>query len=137
MHCPATHDTRGTGTAIETPIKATFRFTVRKDMRYVKTPHFKTPPVRLNEGEEYYCTTGVAPSACQFITRFLFRSAERDSKDLEEAARAATRNMIDYLCAEKGLSRVDAYFLCSVTCDLRMHEVVRTFVSTSHTTSHY
>ncbi|TFY66385.1 hypothetical protein EVG20_g4701 [Dentipellis fragilis] len=92
------------GTAIETIVQAKFRFTVRKDKSYTKTPHFKTPPITI-QGEEYYCTSGV-------------------DSDLKEATRSAVRNMIDFLCAEKGLSRVDAYFLCSVAGDLRMHEVV-------------
>ena len=33
--------------------------------------------------------------------------------------------MIAFLGAEHGLSAVDAYMLCSVAGDLRMHEVVR------------
>lgn len=45
--------------------------------------------------------------------------------DIKEATRAATRNMIEFLCAEKGLTREEAYMLCSVAGDLRMHEVVR------------
>lgn len=32
--------------------------------------------------------------------------------------------MIEFLGAEFGLDRVDAYILCSVAGDLRMHEVV-------------
>ena len=32
--------------------------------------------------------------------------------------------MIDTLVAEKGLTRIEAYFLCSVAGDLRLHEVV-------------
>ena len=34
--------------------------------------------------------------------------------------------MITYLVAEHGLDRVEAYMLCSVAGDLKMHEVVRT-----------
>lgn len=33
--------------------------------------------------------------------------------------------MIAYLVAEHGLHRVEAYMLCSVAGDLKMHEVVR------------
>ncbi|KAA1473254.1 acetamidase/formamidase [Dentipellis sp. KUC8613] len=103
--CGDGHAAQGDGgTAIETIVQAKFRFTVRKDKPYTKTPHFKTPPITI-QGEEYYCTSGV-------------------DSDLKEATRSAVRNMIDFLCAEKGLSRVDAYFLCSVAGDLRMHEVV-------------
>ena len=41
-----------------------------------------------------------------------------------EAARAATRAMIDHLGERHGLDRQEAYALCSVACDLRIHEVV-------------
>jgi acetamidase/formamidase len=40
--------------------------------------------------------------------------------DLDEAARLATREMVEYLVAEKGLSRDDAYILCSLAADLRV-----------------
>ncbi|KAJ2984705.1 hypothetical protein NUW54_g10410 [Trametes sanguinea] len=48
---------------------------------------------------------------------------ERDS-DIREATRAAVRHMIEFLVAEYGLTRENAYILCSVAGDLRMHEVV-------------
>ncbi|KAJ3782382.1 Formamidase [Lentinula aff. detonsa] len=92
------------GTAIETPIVAELRFSVVKDRPYTRTPHFKTPPVNVSN-EEYYCTTGVEP-------------------DLREASRAALRHMIQYLGQEYGLDPVEAYMLCSVAGDLRIHEVV-------------
>jgi acetamidase/formamidase len=44
--------------------------------------------------------------------------------DLDEAARIATREMIDYLVAEKGLTRDDAYVLCSAAVDLRVSQTV-------------
>jgi len=43
---------------------------------------------------------------------------------LEQAAKNATRYMIDYLEAEHGLSRAQAYVLCSLAGDLRVTEVV-------------
>ena len=43
---------------------------------------------------------------------------------LDEAARKATRYMIDYLVAEHDLSRPDAYALASLAADLRIAEVV-------------
>jgi hypothetical protein len=43
---------------------------------------------------------------------------------MREATRAAVRSMIKYLGAEHGLGLVDAYMLCSVAADLRLHEVV-------------
>ena len=43
---------------------------------------------------------------------------------IDEAARKATLFMIDYLEAERGLSRVDAYMLCSLAGDLKISEAV-------------
>jgi len=95
------------GTAIETPINVSLRFTVLKDKPYVKTPHFKArvTPYEGENGDEYYCTTGV-------------------SDDIREATRDAVRQMIIFLQAEYGLDKNAAYMLCSVAGDLRMHEVV-------------
>ncbi|KAI0824325.1 Formamidase [Trametes gibbosa] len=92
------------GTAIETPMNVTVRLTVIKDKPYVKTPHFVTHSPHGRE-DEFYCTTGV-------------------ESDIREATRAAVRNMIAFLVAEHGLAREEAYILCSVAGDLRMHEVV-------------
>ncbi|KAK7002475.1 DNA mismatch repair protein MutL [Favolaschia claudopus] len=92
------------GTAIETPMNVSVRLTVRKDRPYTKTPHFKTPKVNLTD-EEFYCTTGV-------------------DADMREATRAAVRNMIEFLVTDHGFNRIDAYMLCSVAADLRLHEVV-------------
>src|SRR2546423_15293395 len=57
------------------------------------------------EAGAYHVTTGVAP-------------------DLREATKAATRAMIEHLGHTRGLDRQEAYALCSVACDLRIHEVV-------------
>ncbi|KAF9467046.1 hypothetical protein BDZ94DRAFT_50430 [Collybia nuda] len=92
------------GTAIETPMKITVRLTVRKDRGFTKTPHYASPPSN-DHNVSYYGTTGVGP-------------------DMKEATRSAVRNMIDYLVVTYNLSRVDAYMLCSVAADLRLHEVV-------------
>ena len=81
------------------------RLTVRKDRPYTKTPHFSTPKVNVTDEEYYYCTTGI-------------------DADMRDATRAAVRNMIEFLAAEHGFARVEAYMLCSVAGDLRMHEVV-------------
>ena len=45
-------------------------------------------------------------------------------KDIREATRDTVRHMITFLEAEHGLTRVEAYMLCSVAGDLKMHEVV-------------
>ena len=78
------------GTAIETPMRATVRLTVRKDLT-VEEPQFLTAgPLtpRTNTGQ-WYGVDGIAP-------------------DLQEAARKAIRHMIAYLQASYGLSREEA-----------------------------
>lgn len=94
------------GTAIETPMRASVRLTVRKDLR-VEEPQFLTAgPLtpQVNVGQ-FYATDGIAP-------------------DLMEAARKAIRAMIGYLQREHGLSREQAYMLCSVVVDLKISEIV-------------
>ena len=45
-------------------------------------------------------------------------------EDLNEATRLATREMIDFLVAAKGLSRDEAYVLCSLAADLHVTQAV-------------
>lgn len=91
-------------------MKVSVRLTVRKDRPYTMTPHFSTPST--GDNGEHYCTTGV-------------------DADMREATRAAVRNMITFLCAEHRFDRVEAYMLCSVAGDLRLHEVVCLSVTVS------
>jgi acetamidase/formamidase len=94
------------GTAIETPMRATVRLTVRDDI-HVPEPQFLTSgPLapRTNIGP-YYATDGIGP-------------------DMVEATRKAVRHMIEHLQHTYGLSRTDAYMLCSVVVDLKLCEVV-------------
>jgi acetamidase/formamidase len=44
--------------------------------------------------------------------------------NLDEAARMAVRDMIDYLVSERGRTRDGAYLLCSQTVDLRVTQLV-------------
>jgi acetamidase/formamidase len=94
------------GTAIETPMRATVRLTVRKDIQ-VQEPQFLTagPLAARANTAAYYATDGIGP-------------------DLMEAARNAVRHMIDHLQRTCGLSRTDAYMLCSVAVDLKICEIV-------------
>ncbi|HEY6541125.1 MAG TPA: acetamidase/formamidase family protein, partial [Ktedonobacteraceae bacterium] len=94
------------GTAIETPMRATVRLTVRKDVQ-VQEPQFLTagPLAARSNTAAYYATDGIGP-------------------DLMEAARNAIRHMIDHLQRTYGLSRTDAYMLCSVAVDLKICEIV-------------
>ena len=94
------------GTAIETPMHATLRLTVRKDL-HVTAPEFLTAPGDAAERPvgRRYATDGVGP-------------------DLMTAARDATRRMIDWLGREHGVAPIDADLLCSVAVDLRISEIV-------------
>jgi acetamidase/formamidase len=72
----------------------------------IETPMHAT--VRLaarSNTAAYYATDGIGP-------------------DLMEAARNAIRHMIDYLQRSYGLTRLDAYMLCSVMVDLKICEIV-------------
>jgi len=114
------HATQGDGevcgTAIETPMRALVRLTVRKDI-HVSGPEFIAAPdpnAQLRAGRRY-ATDGIGP-------------------DLMAAARDAVRRMIDWLGREHGLAPVQAYLLCSVAADLHISEIVDVpnFVVTAH-----
>jgi acetamidase/formamidase len=114
------HATQGDGevcgTAIETPMRARVRLTVRKDLR-LTAPEFVAAPdphAELRNGARY-ATDGIGP-------------------DLMAAARDAVRRMIDWLGREHGLEPMQAYLLCSVAVDLRISEIVDVpnFVVTAH-----
>ena len=94
------------GTAIETPMRANVRLTIRKDLQ-ISEPQFLTsgPLTSRTNTAPYYVTDGIGP-------------------DLLTATRNAIRHMIAHLQREYGLSREDAYMLCSVAVDLKLSEVV-------------
>jgi acetamidase/formamidase len=83
-------------TAMETFLSGTFRFIVHKD-RHLLWPRAETPTS--------YISMGFSP-------------------DLKEAATLAVRDMIDFLVAQKHLSRDDAYMLTSVAVDVDITQLV-------------
>ena len=85
-----------TGTALETSLRATIEVRVRKGQR-LRWPRAETPTD--------YVAMGL-------------------HEDLDEATRLATREMVDFLVAEKGLSRDDAYTLCSLSMNLHVTQAV-------------
>lgn len=85
------------GTAIEAPMRIIYELNLIKGGRKLREPEYET--------QSTYAVTAFATT-------------------LDEAAKKATRYMIDYLVAEHGLSRYDAYMLCSLAGDLRIAEVV-------------
>jgi acetamidase/formamidase len=83
-------------TALETSLVGTFQFVVRKDL-HLTAPRAETPT--------HYIAMGLNP-------------------DLTEALKMAVRQAIDFLVAEKGLSREDAYMLCSTAVDFNVTQAV-------------
>jgi len=83
-------------TGIETSVRGTVEVRVRKGER-LRWPRAETPT--------HFITMGLHP-------------------DLDEAARMATREMIDYLVSEKGIPRDEAYILISVAVDLHVTQLV-------------
>jgi acetamidase/formamidase len=96
-----THAAQGqgevSGTAMESPMRVVYEISVVKGGRSIPEPQYET--------DDHYATTGFATT-------------------IDEAARKATRYMIDYPVAEKGLSREVAYMLCSLAGDLKIAETV-------------
>jgi acetamidase/formamidase len=94
------------GTAIETAMDVVVRLSVRRDFR-IEAPQYRVAEGALAaaEASAYHVCTGVGP-------------------DLMEAVKDAVRATIRRLEDEHGLAREEAYALCSVAVDLRIHEVV-------------
>jgi acetamidase/formamidase len=94
------------GTAIESPMRVAVRFQVRRDLA-LRQPAFETfgeaPGDRATAGA--FVTTGVAD-------------------ELMSAAQQAVTAMIEHLGSIAGLAEHQAYALCSVAVDLKIHEVV-------------
>ena len=85
------------GTAIEAPMRIVYEVNIVRDKPYLEEPQYET--------DQYYAVTGFG------IT-------------IDEAARKATRYMIDYLEAAHGLDRTEAYVLSSLGADLHIAETV-------------
>src|ERR1700682_411051 len=83
-------------TALETSLVGKFQFVVRKDL-HLNWPRGETPT--------HYIAMGLNP-------------------DLTEALKTAVRETIDFLVAEKHLSREDAYMLCTVGVDFNITQAV-------------
>jgi acetamidase/formamidase len=101
------HAAQGDGevcvTAIECPGTVTLKFNLIKNAK-ISTPRFFTSP-KSQSRTPRFVTTGIA-------------------SDLMEASREAVRNMIEHLVGHHRLRKEEAYILCSVAADLRIHEVV-------------
>ncbi len=91
------------GTAIECPGTATLRFGLEKKSGLTFPEFFTAGDERPRNG--YHGTTGIGP-------------------DLMEATRDSVRNMIRHLEKAYDLTAEEAYILCSVAADVRVHEIV-------------
>ncbi len=92
------------GTAVEAPMTVTVRLGLEKGRQVPEFQiHRTVPPVALDGGT--HITTAHGP-------------------DLLDDARAATRHMIEWLIANRGVSPSDAYLLCSAAGSLRISQVV-------------
>jgi acetamidase/formamidase len=89
--------------AIECPGTARLRFSLEKNAA-PKWPRYSTPGDKPSK-KGYYAATGIAT-------------------DLMTATKESVRNMISYLTEKYGLTAEEAYVLCSVAADVRVHEVV-------------
>jgi acetamidase/formamidase len=94
------------GTAIESPMKVTVKIDLEKDMN-LNYPRFTTsgPISRKFDDQGYEVTMGIGP-------------------DLMESAKIAVGDMVDLVSANHGLSRAEAYMLCSVCASLKISEIV-------------
>ena len=96
-----THAAQGdgevSGIAIEAPMRIVYQLDVIKGGRAISEPQYET--------DEYYAVTAFATT-------------------IDEAARKATRFMIDYLVDEHHMDPTEAYSLCSLAGDLKIAEVV-------------
>ncbi len=97
------HGAQGDGecdqTAIETALTGTFRLTIRKDLS------LKLPQA---ESTTHYITMGFDP-------------------DLDDAVKMALREAIAYLVRTRGMTREQAYSLCSNAVDIRITQLVNGF----------
>lgn len=106
------------GTAIEIQATARIRVELRKAQDSEWTPTFPAyefaapegPPIR----REYIATTGVGVD----------ENGVNGSLDTTVAARRAVAELVDLLCATRGLTQEQAYVLTSVAADLRISEAV-------------
>ena len=90
------------GTAAETFLSGTVKVTLHK---YHESNEFYRSRWPRAETPSHYITIGLHP-------------------DLDEAARLATNEMVDFLVGEKQMSPEDAYIVCSLAVDLRVTQLV-------------
>jgi formamidase len=132
-----THYAQGDGevsvTAIEMDARVTVRTAIVTDKVLKRGPHYAGPASLLDiPSTRFYATTGFPIKPQGFVPPWM-RYLDADervarlanlSNDIALAARNALAEMIDYLVATRGLTREQAYILCSVAVDLRIGQLV-------------
>ena len=104
------HAAQGDGEVCITAVEIAATITLRIDLekgRSLQEPRFRSAGpvcVSTNTGS-WYATTAHGP-------------------DLHECSQRAVRYMVEHLVGERGLSREQAYVLCSVCVDLKINEIV-------------
>ena len=121
------------GTAVEMGARVTVVTEVRKGQAdKIGQPHFEgEDQLKATMPASFYATTGLplkkkgeVPAYVTYLDSEKIKNLENLSEDLTLAARDALIEMIDYLVEERGLTREQAYILCSVAVDLRIGQVV-------------
>lgn len=108
--CGDGHGAQGDGevclTALETAVQPKLRFSLEKKTR-IPEPQFVSRGSlgRPHDEHGHFATVATGP-------------------DLLECSRRAVRYMLDHLSNERGLTREEAYVLCSLAVDLKLSELV-------------
>jgi len=121
------------GTAIEMDADVTVTTSVIKDSPDLsRGPHYEGPARLLDiPSRRFYATTGFplkregeVPPDMAYLASAKVAGLENLSKDISLAARNALLEMIDYMVANHGLTRQQAYLVASVAVDLRIGQLV-------------
>ena len=121
------------GTAIEMDADVTVTTRVISDGPGLpRGPHYEGPARLLDiPSRRFYATTGFplkregdVPPDMAYLASAKIAGLENLSKDISLAARNALLEMIDYMVANHGLTREQAYLVASVAVDLRIGQVV-------------
>ncbi len=121
------------GTAIEMGATETVTTAIREGLgAQVKAPQFEGgDQLKALAPESFYATTGIPikqageiPPYYTYLNSEVIEPLSNLSEDLTLAARNALIDMVDYLVANHGLTREQAYVVASVAADLRIGQLV-------------
>ncbi len=93
------------GTGVEAPMRVMLSLTTRKDLSVREIQFQARSPLSRADSRGYHATTAHGP-------------------DLMQNAKNAVRHMIEWLAGRYGLTRSQAYVLCSTAGDLRISQIV-------------